>query len=96
MTAAAQYGANIAGLVVYLQYWHFIPEDRLAELMRDVFGVDLSTATIAAFAQRKAAAWSGLAGHIGEQVKPPLNTWMKQGYGLAGGCNGCMSPRPGF
>jgi transposase len=69
VTAAAQYGANIAGLVVYLQYWHFIPEARLAELLRDVFGVDLSTATIAAFAQRKADAWSGLAGHIGEQVK---------------------------
>jgi transposase len=69
VTAAAQYGANIAMLAIYLQYWHFIPEDRLAELMRDVFGVDLSTATIAAFAQRKAGAWSGLAGHIGEQVK---------------------------
>lgn len=69
VTAAAQYGANIAVLAIYLQYWHFIPEDRLAELMRDVFGVELSVATIAAFAQRKAAAWSGLAGHIGEQVK---------------------------
>lgn len=67
--AAAQYGANIAALVVYLQYEQFIPEDRVAELLRDVFGIDLSSATIATFAQRKADAWSGLAGHIGEQVK---------------------------
>ncbi len=69
VTAAAQYGTNMAALVVYLQYGHFIPEDRVVELMRDVFGVDLSTATVAAMGQRKAAAWSGLAGHIGEQVK---------------------------
>ena len=46
VAAATQYGANISALVVYLQHWHFIPEDRLAELMKDVFGVNLSTATI--------------------------------------------------
>jgi transposase len=69
VTAPTQYGANIAALVVYLQAWHFVPEDRLAELMRDVFGADLSTATIAALAQRKAEQWSELADHIGEQVK---------------------------
>jgi transposase len=69
IAAATQYGANIAALVVYLQAWHFVPEDRLAELMHDVFGVDLSTATIAAMAQRKADQWNDLANHIGEQVK---------------------------
>jgi transposase len=69
VTARTQYGANIAALAVYLQHWHFIPEDRLAELMNDVFGIELTTATIAAMAQRKAAQWSDLANHIGEQVK---------------------------
>lgn len=69
VTAPTQYGAHIAARVVYLQHWHFVPEDRLAELMRDVFGVDLTTATIAAMAQRKADEWSGLADRIGEQVK---------------------------
>lgn len=69
VAAATQYGANVAALVVYLQAWHFVPEDRLAELMQDVFGVALSTATIAAMAQRKADQWSDLANHIGEQVK---------------------------
>lgn len=69
VAAPAQYGANIAALVVYLSAWHFIPEDRLAELIRDVFHLDLTTATIAAMLRRKAEAWNDLADHIGEQVK---------------------------
>ncbi len=69
VTAAAQYGTNLAALVVYLQYGHFIPEDRVVGLMREVFGVDLSAATVAAMGQRKAEEWSSLADHIGEQVK---------------------------
>jgi transposase len=69
VTAPAQYGATIAAVTVYLQHWHFIPEDRLAELVKDIFGVDLTTATIAAMGQRKAGQWNDLAGHIGEQVK---------------------------
>lgn len=69
VSARTQYGANIAALAVYLQHWHFVPEDRLAELMRDVFGIELTTATIAAMAQRKAAEWKPLADDIGEQVK---------------------------
>jgi len=69
VTAATQYGSTIGALVVYFLHGQLIPEDRLAEMMRDVFGVDLSTATIAAMAQRKAAEWKGLAEHIGEEVK---------------------------
>ena len=69
ITAAAQYGDYIAALVVYFLHWQLVPEDRLAELVRDVYGVELSTATIAAMAQRKAGEWKDLAGHIGEQVK---------------------------
>ena len=85
VTAPAQYGPNIGALVVYLQPWHFIPEDRLAELMREVFGVDLSAATIAAMAQRKAAEWTGLADHIGEQVKQaPVKHLDETGYRIGG------------
>jgi len=69
VTAAAQYGTNMAALVVYLQYGQFIPEDRVVELMREVFGADVSAATVAAMGQRKAGEWSSLADHIGEQVK---------------------------
>ena len=69
VTAAVQYGAYIAGLVVYRQPWHLIPEDRLAELIKDLFGVDLATATRAAMAHKKADEWTGLAIPIGVHVK---------------------------
>ena len=58
----AQYGTNVAALVVYLQPWQLLAEDRGAELLCAVFGVDLSCATLAAMAQRKAEEWAGLAG----------------------------------
>ncbi|MBI3798190.1 MAG: IS66 family transposase [Deltaproteobacteria bacterium] len=85
VTAPAQYGPHIAALVVYLQHWHFIPEDRLAELMGEVFGVELSAATIATRAQRKAEEWTGLAAHMGAQVKQAAVKHLDEtGYRLAG------------
>jgi hypothetical protein len=46
--APVQYGARIAAFVVYLPHYQMLPEKRLAELMADLFGVRLTTATIAA------------------------------------------------
>jgi transposase len=69
VTAQTQYGARVATWVVYLQTWHFLSEDRVVEVMRDMFGVCLSAATSAAMAQRKAKEWTELADHIGAQVK---------------------------
>jgi transposase len=47
VTAPVQYGARICATVVYLLHGHFVPEDRLAQLMRDLFGVGVVPATIA-------------------------------------------------
>ncbi|MFI4972551.1 MAG: IS66 family transposase [Hyphomicrobiales bacterium] len=47
VAAPVQYGRRIGAMVVYLLHGHFLPEDRLAELMRDLFGVSLVPATIA-------------------------------------------------
>jgi transposase len=47
VAAPVQYGTRIGAFVVYLLHGHFLPEDRLAELMRDLFGVSLVPATIA-------------------------------------------------
>jgi transposase len=46
VVAPVQYGPRISAVVVYLLHGHFLPEDRLAELMRDLFGVRLVPATI--------------------------------------------------
>jgi len=83
--AAAQYGSYLTALVVYLQCWHLLPEDRLAELLRDVFGVDLATATIAALGHKKAAELTGLAATIGAQVnQAPVKHLDETGFRISG------------
>ena len=47
VNAPVQYGARIAAFVVYLQHYQLLPEDRLAELMADLFGVRLCAASVA-------------------------------------------------
>jgi len=47
VNAPVQYGARIAAFVVYLLHFQMLPEDRLALLMADLFGVKLCAATIA-------------------------------------------------
>lgn len=85
VTAATQYGATVEALVVYLQAWQLIPEDRLAELRKDVFGVDVATSTLAAMGQRKAQEFTGLAAHIEQQVKHAAVKHLDEtGYRVAG------------
>ena len=50
-----QYGPRIAAFVVYLLHYQLLPEDRLAELMADLFGVKLVAATIARISRTDAA-----------------------------------------
>jgi transposase len=47
VNAPVQYGVGIAAFVVYLLHYQLLPENRLAELMADLFGVKLAAATIA-------------------------------------------------
>jgi transposase len=47
VNAPVQYGPRIAALVVYLLHYQLLPEDRLAELMTDLFGIKIVAATIA-------------------------------------------------
>jgi transposase len=54
-----QYGKRIAAFVVYLAYFQFVPEQRLAELMSALFGVRLTTATIARMGRDCAGRFGG-------------------------------------
>jgi len=45
--APVQYGAQICAFVVYLLNYQLLPEDRLAELLSDLFGLKMVPATIA-------------------------------------------------
>jgi Transposase IS66 family len=50
-----QYGPRIAAFLVYLLHYQLLPEDRLAELMADLFGIRLVAATIARMSRTCAA-----------------------------------------
>lgn len=84
-TAAAQYGAGLMALVVYLPGGHLLPEDRLAELLREVFQVDLATATLAGVSHKKAEDLTELAAHMEAEVKQaPVKHLDETGYRIAG------------
>ena len=53
--APVQYGSRIAAVVIYLLHYQLLPEDRLAELMADLFGIRLVAATIARMSRTCAA-----------------------------------------
>lgn len=69
VTAAAQYGAVITATIVYLQIQHHIPEDRVVEIMRDLFKIDLAAGTIGAMVTRTAEHFADVAAAIGNRVR---------------------------
>jgi transposase len=68
VNAPVQYGPRIAALVVYLLHYQLLPEDRLAELMADLFGVKLVAATIARISRTCAARLQDVVAVLGERV----------------------------
>jgi len=68
VNAPVQYGTRIAAFVVYLLHYQLPPEKRLAELMADLFGVHLVTATIAAMSQTCAARFKDFAATVRDHV----------------------------
>ena len=56
-------------MVVYLLHFQLLPEDRLAELMADLFGVALVPATIGRMSRGCAARFRGFVDAIRERVK---------------------------
>ena len=69
LTAPVQYGARIAAFVVYLLQYQFVPEDRLVELMADLFGVKLAAATLARMSALCAHRFQGVVAIICQAVK---------------------------
>jgi len=85
VAAPVQYGPRITALAAYFQAWQFIPEDRLAGLMNDVFGVKLPAATLAAMEHRKAQELTPAAEAIGAMVKQaPVKHLDETGYRVGG------------
>ena len=68
VSAPVQYGARICAFVVYLLNYHFLPEDRLAELLSDLFGLKLVPATIARMSTACADRFRGFADTVRQHV----------------------------
>ena len=64
VSAPVQYGPRIAGLAIYLQHAHFLPEDRLSQVMAELFGAPVTAATLATMSERAAERLRDAALHI--------------------------------
>ena len=56
-------------MVVYLSHYQLLPEDRLAELMADLFAVALVPATVARMGRSRARRFEGVVEVIRDLVK---------------------------
>lgn len=85
VTAPVQYGARITAMVVYLAHYQLLPEDRLAALLKDLFGVGLVPATIARMSRRCARRLQGVVDVIRDLVKSAALKHMDEtGFRIAG------------
>jgi transposase len=68
VNAPVQYGARITALVIYLLHYQLLPEQRLAALMTDLFGVKLAAATIARMSRTCAERLQGFVATVRDLV----------------------------
>lgn len=69
VTAPVQYGARITAFILYLRHYQFIPEDRLVELMADLFRVKLAAATLARMSATGAVRFQGFVDVVWSWIK---------------------------
>ena len=69
VNAPAQYGASIKAMAVHLNQYHLTPLARTASLMQDLYGAQLSQASIQSFAQEAALALLPTTAAIGQAVQ---------------------------
>jgi len=85
VAAPVQYGARIAAVVVYLLHFQFLPEKRLADLMADLLGVNLTTATIASMSRNCAERFAGFAAAVRDHVSAaPVKHLDETGFRIGG------------
>jgi transposase len=85
VTHAAQYGARIQAAMTYLNIAQLLPEDRLQEVMSDLFGIKPATATIAAIINRKAAAFTPVCAAIEAKLQTsPVKHLDETGFRVGG------------
>jgi transposase len=85
VTAPVQYGTRVGAFVLYLLHYQLLPEKRLAELMADLFGVNLATATIARISHDCAQRFQGFADAVRDHVAAaPVKHMDETGFRIGG------------
>lgn len=85
VTAPVQYGPRTAAFVLYLLHYHLLPEDRLAQVMADLFGVRLVAATIARISRTCAGRLQGFADTVCSLIKAaPVKHLDETGFRIGG------------
>ncbi len=85
IAAPVQYGQRIGALVLYLLHYQLLPEKRLAELMADLFGVPLASATIARISQDCARRFQGFAEAVRDHIAAaPVKHLDETGFRIGG------------
>ncbi len=85
VAAPVQYGPRILAIVVYLAHTQLLPEDRLTELMAELFGVKLVPATIARMRRSCVGHLRRLVDVVCEQVKAaPVKHLDETGFRVGG------------
>jgi transposase len=80
-----QYGARIEAFVVYLLHAQLLPEKRVAALIADLFGVALTTATIATISRNCAERLRPFAETVRDHVaQAPVKHRDETGFRIAG------------
>jgi transposase len=66
--APAQYGPRIAAIIVYLYLGQFLSKQRTAQALAELFGIALSSGTVAGITARAAGRLDGFLEHAREQI----------------------------
>ncbi len=66
--APVQYGPRIDSVATYLQHAHFLPEDRPAQVMADLFNAPLVAATLATMSRKASERLKGVASHVQDLI----------------------------
>lgn len=66
--APVQYGPRVAAIIIYLYIGQFLSKKRTAQALAELFGVPLSSGTVAAITGRAAAGLEAFTGRVLEQI----------------------------
>ena len=67
--AYAQYGENVKAFAIYFASQHFIPEERLEQIFRDLFSLEISQATVANMSKKFSKQVQGIQAKVEEALK---------------------------